>query len=333
MRCLTLGEELKARGAMVTFITHSLPEHLREQILRSGHTLVDLSSSDSRKNKNDSLNDASQTHAALRDRSCDVLIVDHYGIDFNWEKNLKSTVRNLVVIDDFADRRHDADMLIDPTYGETEGRYRSLVPQRCQIRCGSQYALLRPQFRERRRQLSNLVQSTPPKTVHVFFGGSDPANHTAKICRMLLSELEALRIYAAAGRGYAFEADLKRLATDFPRRFFWEIGVDDMAAHMSACDVALGAPGGATWERACLGLPSLYFAVSQNQVSKLKYLETAGFCLYGGEARSLEKMELLSAIDRFLSDPSRLVQMREVGMKAVDGLGASRVADLFNLLF
>ena len=333
MRCLTLGEELKARGAKVTFISHSLPEHLREQILRSGYTLVDLSSSDSRKNKNDSLNDASRTHAALCEKSCDVLIVDHYGIDFNWEKNLKSTVRNLVVIDDFADRKHDADMLIDPTYGESEGRYRNLVPQKCQIRCGSQYALLRPQFRERRRQLSNQVQSTPPKTVHVFFGGSDPANHTAKICRILLGEMEVLTIYAAVGRGYLFEADLKRLATDFPRRFFWEIGVDDMAAHMSACDVALGAPGGATWERACLGLPSLYFAVSQNQVSKLKYLETAGFCLYGGEARSLEKTELLSATDKFLSDPSRLMQMREVGMKAVDGLGASRVADLFNFLF
>ena len=333
MRCLTLGEELKARGAKVTFISHSLPEHLREQIFQSGHTLVDLRSGNSKKNKNDSLNDASQTHAALRATSCDVLIVDHYGIDFNWEKNLKSTVHNLVVIDDFADRKHEADMLIDPTYGETEDRYRNLVPQRCQIRCGSQYALLRPQFRERRHQLSNRFQETSPKTVHVFFGGSDPANHTAKICRMLLSELEVLTIYAAAGRGYAFEADLKRLATDFPGRFFWGIGVDDMAAHMSACDVALGAPGGATWERACLGLPSLYFAVSQNQVSKLKHLETAGFCLYGGEAPSLKKKELLSAMDRFLSDTSRLVQMREVGMNAVDGLGASRIADLFNLLF
>jgi spore coat polysaccharide biosynthesis predicted glycosyltransferase SpsG len=123
---------------------------------------------------------------------------------------------------------------------------------------------------------------------------------------------------------------LSKVIRAHPELALLQIG---MAAHMSACDVALGAPGGATWERACLGLPSLYFAVSQNQVSKLKYLETAGFCLYGGEARSLEKMEFLSAIGRFLSDPSRLVQMREVGMKAVDGLGASRVADLFNLLF
>lgn len=332
MRCLTLAEELKTRGAGVTFISHSLPVHLREQIIRGGHALIDLGPGGIMENVNDSLADAGATCEALRDRLQDILIVDHYGLDSAWEKRLKPSVRTLVVIDDLADREHEADVLIDPTYGETGERYRHLVPSDCQIRCGTQYALLRPQFRAQRRELPNRLSGTAPATVHVFLGGSDPANHTAKISRILLAEREALTIHAAAGQGYAFESDLKKLVADFPGRFLWEIGVDDIAAHMSACDVALGAPGSATWERACLGLPALYFAVSQNQVPILKHLETAGFCLYGGEARSLDKTGLLSAMDRFLSDKSRLAQMREVGMRAVDGQGAARIADLLESL-
>jgi len=347
MRCLTLAKALRLRGADSRFVCRAHQGNLVERIRQDGfevHVLPVAPPSITGDGEDTALahsawlgaswqSDAKQTIETLDGWHPDWVIVDHYALDSRWEAKIRPFCKKIMVIDDLADRSHVTNVLIDPTFGETEERYWNLVSKDCEIRCGSQFALLRPQFRERRSLLENRCLRTPPKTMHVFFGGSDPVNYTAKFCRILLTEFEELAIHAAAGQGYAFEPDLTKLASDFSGMFAWEIGVYDMAAHMGACDIALGAPGGATWERACLGLPALYFAVSQNQVPILKHLEKVGICLYGGEAKSVEKSELLFAVERFLSNPSRLAQVKEVGMRAVDGLGATRIADLLeNLL-
>ena len=65
----------------------------------------------------------------------DWIIIDHYGIDSNWEYMLRtrlsdSLLSKILVIDDLANRAHDCDCLVDQNYfGEvTDSRYMKLVP-------------------------------------------------------------------------------------------------------------------------------------------------------------------------------------------------------------
>ena len=50
------------------------------------------------------------------------IVVDHYGLDINWEKQLVTGMRacnsqpRLLVIDDLADRVHQADLLLDQNF-------------------------------------------------------------------------------------------------------------------------------------------------------------------------------------------------------------------------
>lgn len=37
MRCLTLADGLKQRGAQIRFVNHHLPEHLRSMLVAKGH--------------------------------------------------------------------------------------------------------------------------------------------------------------------------------------------------------------------------------------------------------------------------------------------------------
>ena len=47
-----------------------------------------------------------------------MLIVDHYGIDEDWQQELKAYYDKLMVIDDLADRKHQCDILLDQTFGD-----------------------------------------------------------------------------------------------------------------------------------------------------------------------------------------------------------------------
>ncbi len=52
--------------------------------------------------------------------------------------------------------------------------------------------------------------------------------------------------------------------------------VDDMADLMARADLAIGAAGGTSWERCCLGLPSLIVITADNQGKIAHGLERAG---------------------------------------------------------
>ena len=47
---------------------------------------------------------------------------------------------------------------------------------------------------------------------------------------------------------------------------------------MSKCQIALGSPGMLTWERACLGLPSIQIGTADYQNPVMKKLEIYEIC-------------------------------------------------------
>jgi UDP-2,4-diacetamido-2,4,6-trideoxy-beta-L-altropyranose hydrolase len=98
-----------------------------------------------------------------------------------------------------------------------------------------------------------------------------------------------------------------------------------MAEMLSACDVAAGAPGTTTWERACLGLPAAYLATSMNQVPLLEHLDAMGFCRFLGSTAITDE-EFVDGFGAFLADRSVLTALRDRAWAAVDGRGAERLA-------
>ena len=57
--------------------------------------------------------DARQVNQVLEKIKPDWLIVDHYGLDYRWENEVKDNIKKLFVIDDLADRKHISDLLLD----------------------------------------------------------------------------------------------------------------------------------------------------------------------------------------------------------------------------
>lgn len=283
MRCLTLADALRARGAQCRFICREHRGHMLSLIGNRGHEVVGLANLEENGWKNKSSvgyadlphaawlgadwhTDAAQTKSFLRGRPTDWLIVDHYAIDVRWESELKPEHNRLMVIDDLANREHICDVLLDQNLLEgMEKRYRGKVPERCTCLIGPEYALVRPEFATLRPASLAGRKASALDRLLIFMGGSDPENETCKVVSgVKLSKKSWQHIDVVVGEGFPAVGALKDNLATLPSATL-HIQTPDMAKLMVAADLAITAGGSVTWEKCTLGLPSLVAILAENQ--------------------------------------------------------------------
>ena len=102
MRCLTMADHLKAKGARCHFISRMHPGNLLQLIRKRGFDITTLPGELSNLGCHWQI-DAEQTRSVLLSLKPDWLVVDHYGLDHHWEATLLPNLQKLIVIDDLAD--------------------------------------------------------------------------------------------------------------------------------------------------------------------------------------------------------------------------------------
>lgn len=336
MRCLTLADALARHGAECRFIHRAHPGHMAEVIQQRDYAVALLPAPQGCEVSADEdkyahwlgvtpEQDAKQTLAAFGGLRSDWLVVDHYALDTAWEGRLRFHVEHVAVIDDLANRPHDADLLLDQNYS-TEGaaRYNALLPTGTIRLCGPSYALLHPAYCERR--CAHAAHSGQVKRVLVFFGGSDADNLTGRALEALSApEFAAWHVDAVVGTNNPHRRELEVQVAR--RRGVSLYGPQaHLADLMAAADLAIGAGGATTWERCCLGLPSLVVSIADNQRPACEALAADGLIAYGGNHEQVTVESLRTSLLELVSEPERLQRMAIAGWQLVDGCGAERVA-------
>lgn len=333
MRCLTLADGMKKRGATVRFVSRHLPEHLRSMLAAKGYEFVILDSTqddmclDGLAHAHwlgvSQAQDAMDSIQVLSGVTWDWLIVDHYALDARWELVLRQTAKNILVIDDIADRQHDCDVLLDQNlYADMNSRYDGKVSAHCQLLLGPSYALLRDEFRQLRKQIKPRNGSV--NRILVFFGGVDADNYTG--CAIdVLSEIGIPDLHVDVVIGFQHPCREQIEAACAQAGFICHVQTDKMAELIAAADLAIGAGGSASWERCCLGLPALLVALADNQINIAKALDAFGACIYVGTLNTENRPIMRNAIVDLLNTPSQLKVVSEKSYSLVDGLGVDRV--------
>lgn len=334
MRCLTLAHELCEQGADCVFICRQHQGHLAQLIEQKGFAckLLPLFETPYSPQPDDVAHaawlgaswqqDAQQTLALLAE-PVDCLVVDHYAIDTRWQASVKAGYERLLVIDDLADREHLADVLLDQTYGRQVVDYQSLVPKQCQLLLGSSYALLRPEFAQRREaSLKRRKLQTSIQNILISMGGVDAQNHTEKILE-IINQLElpkTLKLTVVLGLSAPHLQQVQVLANrlKYPTQVLTD--VDNMAELMANADLAIGAAGSSTWERACLGLPSLLFCLADNQRASVESVSNQGAAWF-----MRDMSQLGYALSLLMNMPERLTQMQRLANQLTQGLGTVKV--------
>lgn len=302
MRCLALAAELKNSGWTCVFATRRGTRETVPALDRSGMPVTVLDRAD---------NDEA---AALRDRwpdGVDWLIVDHYERDAGFERACRPWARRVMAIDDVVGRPHGCDVLLDQTLGRRREDYEALVPVVCHTLLGPGYALLRPEFMAARAgALQRRATRSGAGRIMVSFGLTDP-HRLAERAR-----------HGIARAGIDAEVEVADGSAD----------AGEMADAMSRADIAIGAAGGTSWERCCLGLPSVLVVVAENQRMIADALANAGAATVIGWYEDVAADDIARALRALVDDGARRRRMSESAARVCDGLGAARVREVLEAL-
>jgi UDP-2,4-diacetamido-2,4,6-trideoxy-beta-L-altropyranose hydrolase len=337
MRCLTLADELTQQGHECWFICREHPGHLGDVIISKGYNFSLLTAktvATLQLEKSASADyahwlgvpwqeDANQTLDAIKKIKVDWLVVDHYALDSKWESVVRKVCSHIMVIDDLGDREHLCDVLVDQNYGSTAAKYQLKVPGGCKLLTGANYSLLRPEFSEWREKSLSRRGNPVLRHVLITMGGTDPDNYTGQI-------LEALRtcrlpdnlvITVVLGETAPHCDAVQSLALKMPVRTEVKVNVKNMAELMARADLAIGAAGATTWERCCLGLPTLQMVLAQNQAEIGNCLAKRGAALLIHKADEIEL--LITSIDTQM-----LKALSAESCEITDGLGVFKVVEI-----
>ncbi len=337
MRCLTLADELSRQGHDCCFVCRRHQGNLGDLITSKGHGLTLLPACTPKEPRIDKYSsdnyelwlgvtwqeDANQTHDAIAPRQPDWLVVDHYALDAQWERALANAVGNIMVVDDLANRPHECALLLDQNLGRISSDYDGLLPAGCQRLIGPRYALLRPEFAELREQSLKRREQPKLKRILISLGGVDRTNVTGQVIDALSKSTlrPGIELDIIMGAAAPWLDEVRQQAARLPFRAKVSVNVKDMAKRMSLADLSIGAAGGTSWERCCLGLPAVLVILAENQVAGAKALEQSGAALTIGNPEQVGTM-LPSLLGSF--EGSWLKRMGEAAADITDGNGVFR---------
>ena len=352
MRCRALSKALRQRDVESVFICRSQDGDLLE-LLESEYKVLVLSEiPENRKNSFinaleveksiygswlgcTEIEDANETLELISNAqlmNVRHIVVDHYGLGRQWEQKVVEELTvmfglkpKLLAIDDLANREHCADILLDANRLDPAelNPYKYLLGLGANHLLGPGYALLDAIYPALqplspiRSQLSRVM---------IFFGGVDKENYT----RSALSALSEARFLHVAvdvvlGKTAIHYLEIKELALQRPNTNF-HCGLPALAGIILRADLAIGGAGTNSWERACLGLPSLAIAVADNQRQGAHALAKRNAVRYielGSSSNAADA--IFDGLVKIQESPVQLQEMSNACLSIGDGKGIERV--------
>ena len=328
-RTLTLAKKLRESGATIEFVSRECPGNLCDFVEENGFPVSRLPAPSS--GALSWQEDADLTRATMPKDSppTDWLVVDHYDLDHRWESALRQSTRRIMVIDDLANRQHDCDLLLDQNLvAGLEERYVGKVPPGCGLLLGPAYALLETAYAELHDRAR--PRAGPVRRILISFGGVDADS----LCSRSLSAFTSLNrpdieVEIAIGESSPHLAALRKLAAPH-KNVRIHAGATSLASLMSDADLAIGAAGTTTWERLCLGVPSLVVTVAPNQEPAAAELNRLGLIRLVGDKRHASESSIASALDKVFQTGLDESWSKSC-LAMVDGRGAERVVAALNV--
>ena len=344
VRCITLAKALRNQGVSCRFFVRAHPHNLLELICLEKFDVVVLPFNNGDYNdfahgEENSFyspwlgvgwkTDALETIDALSGTRPDWLIVDHYALDARWEALLREHVDKIMVIDDLANRNHHCDLLLDQNLTVNEqSRYDGLLPQTCARLIGPRYALLQNEYAE-------LHPRTPARKgainrILIYFGGADVNNITGLALSAFLSlNRKDISVDVVISSSNPNAGAIQEMALGNSRIVIHR-SLPSLAGLMLKADLAIGAGGATSWERCCLGLPSLIITLAENQIPIATALDEYGYAQWLGHFGGISQQAIAQAVQTALADVS-YEQRSEKCMELVDANGVDRVTSIMLL--
>lgn len=302
IRCMALGFMLKEDFEII-FVCKEVPESIVKELISSGFLFIKI-------------NSEAEFFNIIDDKY--IIVLDHYGLDTNFQKKIKEIGCKLVCIDDLHDKEFYADLIINHAPGIKADDY--LAQSYTQFALGFEYALLRPAFLQAAKK-ERIIKKL--ETVFVCFGGADVQNLTAQTLNILLQIDEFEKIIVVVGIVYEKMEELRLIIGENPKiHLYHAIEEKEMLALLTMSDIAIVPSSGILLEAISAGC----VIVSGMYVDNQKFIYQAyknEMCFH--DAGNFEPLNIKKAITESFQNFKNV-------KKFFDGNSGERLLNIINYL-
>jgi UDP-2,4-diacetamido-2,4,6-trideoxy-beta-L-altropyranose hydrolase len=250
MRDLILAQYYSKKGGNIIFATQNLDGNINHKILEFKFIVENLNSNSKKK-----------LIKLIKKLKIDMLVVDHYDINYKKEKYIKDKTKVKILSLDDTYQKHHCDILLNHNIYANIKRYKNLVPSKCKIKCGSEYTLLRDEFRIEKNK----------KTILLAMGGADTANLNLAILG-ILKTCDNIMVNVITTIANKNLEELKQ----YSKNISWinlHINSNKVAKLMKKSDLAIVTPSVTLNEIYFMNIPFIAIQTAKNQKYMYKYLK------------------------------------------------------------
>jgi UDP-2,4-diacetamido-2,4,6-trideoxy-beta-L-altropyranose hydrolase len=249
MRDLVLASKYK--DANIIFASQNLEGNINYKIIESNYKLEILNS-----------NSIDELDSLIKKLDIDLLVIDHYDIDYTFEKELKIKNPKLKILSfDDTYEKHYCDILLNHNISADKKRYKDLVPSFCELRCGIEYTLLREEF----------IKEKTRKTIFLAMGGSDSTEVNLPILK-ILTNFKNIEVNLVTTTANSNISKIKQYSENKP----WikiHINSNKIAKLMKKSDLAIITPSVIANEIVYMELDFIAIKVADNQNEMYEYFK------------------------------------------------------------
>lgn len=317
IRCLSIADLAASQGDECHFLCADLPGFDGAQIMARQHGLTRLPAQPDWR---------SFYRTIMGWGGSDWLVVDHYQLDRCWERPLAALFPQQLVIDDLADRPHEATRLLDITPYRQLADYRESQFEQVPL-LGPSYAPLRPEFAKLRpAALARRASNRTIRRLLLSLGAMDSDNQLSRILPLIDQlPIPALEIDLVLTSRAPHIETLQEVMAKSRHQVKLHLDANNMAELMLHADLAIGAGGTSCWERAALALPTLLFTLADNQLENARRLAQENAVIWLGDLRTLDNEQLLQQLSDHWPTQEALQQLGKISAALCDGMGAQRL--------
>lgn len=194
----------------------------------------------------------------------EIVVLDGYHFQTDYQKVIKDTGVKLVCIDDLHAWHFVADVVINHAGGVKESDY-SCEPY-TKLCLGLEYALLRKPFLESAKQQRKIDKV---ENVFICFGGSDPHNFTEKNLKACIEAGVFKEIHVVVGSAYTHFESLKNLSFQEKNVFLYQnLDAKNLCEVMRKCHLGIVPASSIAYECLAVGMYLIlgYYAENQKEI-------------------------------------------------------------------
>lgn len=287
MRDLVLAQQYAKKGNHIIFATQDLTGNINHKIIEANYQLKILKS-----------NNINELDKLIKKLKIDIIVIDHYDINYNFEKKLKKNNAHLQILSfDDTYEKHHCDILLNHNISADKKRYRRLVPKNCELRCGAKYTLLRDEFLQEMKK--SKIQHTTIKTIFIAMGGADTANLNINILRVLkkIKKNSNIKVNLVTTTSNKNLETLKKYCKDKS----WiklHINSNKIAKLMKESALAIVTPSVTVNEVYFMKLPLIAIKTADNQKEIYEYLKQKKLDVL----KRFDKQNLLNKLHKYLKE-------------------------------